>query len=450
MNSTLQGLEEVALNWSEWWLPLMGRNTIFLILTLSLLAGLRRTNYTFRYYVLILAQLKMLLPLFVLPFPGKMLPAGYPDFDLLTTVVITAGEAGQGKLLSWSVLLFILWITAVLVLFAQLLYRQIYLWRSMSYWLDVTAQYRRFLPNSRIRIYTSQASHPPFVHGFIRPAVILPVESKEWAEMEMRTVLAHETGHILSGHIWQMLLQRIVQVIYFFHPLVWLLNRQMDLIREIRCDSRAIRFLGLGPKQYLQYLLSVVKRNVQPLSWLQTGLALAEKESDLSKRVKFQITKQEDSMFLTALMRNVIAMMFIGLILAFSCSFQGKEKMENNIQSGLIIDFMSLTKKPEILHLTTPKYPAAAKEKGIQTTVIVSVVINEQGTVERAEVFHSAKASDQQDQVIYQAMEESALSAAHELTFKPAELDGNKVKTRMNVPYQFKLSADETTPEKTE
>lgn len=232
---------------------------------------------------------------------------------------------------------------------------------------------------------------------------------------------------------------------------VWLLNRQMDLIREIRCDSRAIRFLGLGPKQYLQYLLSVVKRNVQPLSWLQTGLALAEKESDLSKRVKFQITKQEDSMFLTALMRNVIAMMFIGLILAFSCSFQGKEKMKTEQNESDVVPFFALTEKPQIINKVAPVYPPEAKENKAEGIVVVIVLINEEGRVVEATINPKTiegKSSEQERK--FEPLQKSALEAAYQTTFIPGKMDGKAVKCKMNVPYQFKLSADETTPEKTE
>ena len=78
------------------------------------------------------------------------------------------------------------------------------------------------------------------------------------------------------------------------------------------------------------------------------------------------------------------------------------------------------------VHMVTPVYPQTALRAGIQGMVKVEVSIDDQGTVT------SAKAVDG-----HQFLRGSAEDAARRSKFKPAMFDGNPIKSKGYIVYNF-------------
>lgn len=79
---------------------------------------------------------------------------------------------------------------------------------------------------------------------------------------------------------------------------------------------------------------------------------------------------------------------------------------------------------------TIIKYPAIARENGIQGNVILSFVVDQQGGIKEKEVLQSAHPS----------LDEEALRALTLLDkWIPAKLDGDPVRCRFKLPVKFKL-----------
>jgi TonB family protein len=106
-----------------------------------------------------------------------------------------------------------------------------------------------------------------------------------------------------------------------------------------------------------------------------------------------------------------------------------------------IYDFFTVQEKPVIRNDAQPDYPQAAIDAGIEGTVVVTVVINKNGTVADAEILNSIPQLDN-----------AALSAARRKTFTPGAIDGSPVNTRMNIPIVFNLATvpAASLPEETE
>ena len=83
----------------------------------------------------------------------------------------------------------------------------------------------------------------PATTGWFRPTVLVP--SGLLSNSSVRdAVLLHESAHVRRGDAgWQFLL-RLVQAVYWFHPLVWLLGRMVGRLREKACDAVCVRTLG--------------------------------------------------------------------------------------------------------------------------------------------------------------------------------------------------------------
>ena len=81
--------------------------------------------------------------------------------------------------------------------------------------------------------------------GFWRTYVILPSAWITQMSPEMlEAVIAHELSHVRRHDLWVNFLQRVVETIFFYHPAVWWLSKQIRMEREHCCDSAAVRATG--------------------------------------------------------------------------------------------------------------------------------------------------------------------------------------------------------------
>jgi protein TonB len=99
-------------------------------------------------------------------------------------------------------------------------------------------------------------------------------------------------------------------------------------------------------------------------------------------------------------------------------------------QGGIpeIVDFVLVAEKPTVIKKVTPQYPPLAKAAGIEGLVVVKVLIDTHGDVEKAEVIKSIPMLD-----------DAALSAGLEFKFKPGKQREKLVRVWMSIPFQFHL-----------
>ncbi len=108
---------------------------------------------------------------------------------------------------------------------------------------ELLAEVRQTLGvNSLPSIVISTSVGRPIVVGLVRPLVIVPegvVQSL--SQPNLADVLVHECAHVVCRHPIAGLLQRIATVIFWPHPLVHLLNRELTRAREEVCDNYVLR-----------------------------------------------------------------------------------------------------------------------------------------------------------------------------------------------------------------
>ncbi|HNU50213.1 MAG TPA: M56 family metallopeptidase [Verrucomicrobiota bacterium] len=78
----------------------------------------------------------------------------------------------------------------------------------------------------------------PIALGTFAPTILLPVDTeRRLTEGELTVVMAHELAHFRRGDLWVNWLQLVLQVAWWFHPVLWLLNRRLRSLREDCCDD---------------------------------------------------------------------------------------------------------------------------------------------------------------------------------------------------------------------
>lgn len=109
------------------------------------------------------------------------------------------------------------------------------------------------------QVFTSERVRDAMVVGFYRPVVLLPLSWLTQLPPEvLRSVIAHELAHIRRYDQWVNLLQRIVESILFYHPVVWWISNRTRAEREYRCDELALTATG-GAVQYAEALERVAR-----------------------------------------------------------------------------------------------------------------------------------------------------------------------------------------------
>jgi beta-lactamase regulating signal transducer with metallopeptidase domain len=118
-----------------------------------------------------------------------------------------------------------------------------------------------------IRVHTEAPM--PMVVGLIRPIVLLPeVLARRLDEDELRMIFAHENAHLLRRDALGSLLMCACFTLFYFHPLVWLVQREWRHDREAACDADAMTALGSDAQSYGRMLLKVASasRMAPPLA----------------------------------------------------------------------------------------------------------------------------------------------------------------------------------------
>lgn len=108
------------------------------------------------------------------------------------------------------------------------------------------------------RIYITPRNITPFIYGIFHPVIVLPdsVHSKE----ELFYILSHETAHYYNHHTLYKFLCSLLEVIYFWNPLVKIFVKEINRIIEISVDSKVIAPLEpLGRLDYSKSLTSMAR-----------------------------------------------------------------------------------------------------------------------------------------------------------------------------------------------
>ena len=112
-----------------------------------------------------------------------------------------------------------------------------------------------------VRLLIADLDSPATV-GVFRPAILLPLNWKDWPDDELHSVLAHETAHTRNQDFGWTLFAQILTTIHFLHPLFHMLTRELRLTEELSADATASESAG-GRIRYATFLASMAARTDQ-------------------------------------------------------------------------------------------------------------------------------------------------------------------------------------------
>lgn len=142
--------------------------------------------------------------------------------------------------------------------------------------------------------------HGPVAFGAIRPAVLVPESLLSGGPETLRAVLAHELIHLRRRDWLFVLSEELICALLWFHPLAWLLIREIRLTREEVVDAQAATAVS-GAQPYLDALLAVARARLEPAYSLGAEFlrerqiarriaTLIRQENPMSRRLQYLLT----------------------------------------------------------------------------------------------------------------------------------------------------------------
>jgi uncharacterized protein (TIGR03435 family) len=265
------------------------QSTVFAIVAWLLTFALRRNRAAVRYWIWLAASIKFLIPLSLLVSVGSHLewrsaPAitqlhfsnvmneiGPPFAISPELPAVTAAARAPGDL---PIILLGVWACGFT-------FGLIFWLRSLR---KIRAIHRTATPlrlDLAIPAMSSSALLEPSVFGIRKPVLLLPSGiTDRLTPAQMESVVAHELCHVRRRDNLTAAIHMVVEVIFWFHPLVWWIRAQLLAEREHACDEEVVKFAE-DPQVYAEGILNVCK------FYLESPLACASGISgaDLKKRI---------------------------------------------------------------------------------------------------------------------------------------------------------------------
>jgi TonB family protein len=280
----------------------------------------------------------------------------------------------------------------------------------------------------------SSQIHGPITIGIRRKLVLLPPEMlASLPDADLRTAIAHEFAHMRRNDFLKNLLCELLSLPVRFHPVLWLSLDRLTETREMVCDQLAA---GLADQhEYARSLLRLAALIVDGAP-ARTSHAIGIFDASSFERRVMRLTEKPAQpsalrRFTTAaacaLLGAVVCATTLALSVHVDALAAGDE--QHPTQSGGPLAVKPEVMQAQIVHKVPPVYPDDAKKARVQGKVELNVIIGKTGEVEQLKVISGPK-----------ELQQSALDAVRQWTYKPFLLNGTpvEVKTTVHVVYTLK------------
>ncbi len=139
-----------------------------------------------------------------------------------------------------------------------------------------------FQVNATIQLRYSDRLGTPFLAGLAKPVIIIPERMlADGYRSQLPGVLAHEIAHIKSRDLFWLLLNRLIQMAYWFHPLVWKTRDAHGAACEEAGDAVAANYIG-DSRSYSSTLAAIALEILGPVPALG-GIPMARSAEVVSR-----------------------------------------------------------------------------------------------------------------------------------------------------------------------
>ena len=172
---------------------------------------------------------------------------------------------------SWQVYMMLVWLLGVVTLATWLMvrFRQLRITHrgkideaNLPAWLEelLTETAKKLNLKRLPEVILSQSVTCPAVFGIFRPVLLLPKKNMtQVSRKDTEHILLHELAHIKRGDLWAHGIYMVLQLVYWFNPLLWLVRRKLQHLRELCCDATVAAILQEKTADYRETILQTAK-----------------------------------------------------------------------------------------------------------------------------------------------------------------------------------------------
>ncbi len=371
MNTIVETINAAGRAFVGFSLPMLIQSSVLIVILLAVDAVLRRkVRAVFRYWIWLLVLVKLVLPPSLgspvsvgtwfgdklevptmLPFEPEppsaepsplvsaILSAPDPMFrPLLLSPPQAAGPAAplptveasapvQAPMvsLSWQGLTLLAW-AAVAIALTLLLVQRAFFVRGLvgqaqeanRALLDALEDCRSRLGlRRRIGLRLSPNASSPAVCGLLHPTILVPQSlAPRLHSHDLHAVLLHELAHVKRGDLWVNLAQTLLQIAYFYNPLLWLANAMIRRAREQAVDETVLVAMGETAKQYPEILVNIAKLAFRRRPALSLRLiGVVESKSALTGRIKHILSRPLPRTAKLGMLGLLVVLLFAAVLL---------------------------------------------------------------------------------------------------------------------------------------
>jgi len=361
LTSELNGIELIII--------LISKSVLLLLTTFSVLWFARRESAAARHFYLTVSMvILLLLPFYystlpiwnikllsnpfdslsITSLPSKSEPAGHINSDdeagnlLYSRLSAKSNDPEKSK--SYSVeraknIILIIWISGssgiLFWIVAGRIYSNLIFSRSSNitdqrFSQNIKSVYSIFKIRKKLKVRLSDKIKVPIVVGLLSPKIILPVGALKWQQIRLKAILFHELSHIKRNDIIIQFLAQLTCAIYWFNPLIWILESKLMIERERASDNFVLQN-NIKPSEYAQYLMETSEElgDMHRKRMSFTGMA---EGTDFKDRVLSILDPgaKRNSVRLINYMKTFVLLFLLILIASFTPWSEGTDVLTQN------------------------------------------------------------------------------------------------------------------------
>ena len=298
MNTVLEHINSLGRAFVAFTLPMLVQSSLVIAVLVPVDFILRRkVRAAVRYWLWMPVLAALILPP-VLPF---ITGVGHWFGEGASSGSTEAGSvaADASAALTWEGTLFVAWLVAAAGMLLFFLQRAISATTLVAQAKDANNLMSTALNyccrcmgvKKKVRLKVSPKVSSPVVRGLLRPVILIPPRlAPGLGSRHLRSILLHELAHIKRGDLWVYSVQTILQLIYFYNPLLWLANAIICRVRERAVDEMVVSAMGERARWYPETLVAVAKLALKRPALSLRLIGVVESQGALSKRIKHILT----------------------------------------------------------------------------------------------------------------------------------------------------------------